>query len=303
MPTATAAIPRVEPEVREHSFDDFRYESRVVRGTATGLAPVVLVGGAFQRKEDWGRLERGLLAHADVVTLDLPGWGTADLLPETYGADFLAAALDRLLDDLDLNQINVMAGSYGTGIAYRLAQTCPDRVSRMVLVGTMTEIPDHAAAAFRHTLDLLADNRMDEFVTATVDLCLTREPTADVVSLAAIRRILLRRVETASADEIAKYVANTRRLLGHRFLDRGAPPHQPALVVTGEFDTFTTPLMCRELAATCVDSWLAIVRRADHLVHLERASELVDLATRFYAGEPIADLEYCRSVERVSVPV
>ena len=92
MPTAIAAIPLAEPEVREHTFDGYRYESRVVQGAATGLAPVVLVGGAFQRKEEWGRLERGLLAHADVVTVDLPGWGTADLLPETYGADFLAGA-------------------------------------------------------------------------------------------------------------------------------------------------------------------------------------------------------------------
>jgi len=234
------------------------------------------------------------------VTVDLPGWGTADLLPETYGADFLSAALDRLLGDLDLSGVNVMAGSYGTGIAYRLAQTNPHRVARMALIGTMTEIPAQAAAAFRHTLDLLAAGRMEEFIPTTVDLCLSRDPSADVVSRAAIRRILLRRVQTASEEEIAKYAANTRRLLSHRFLDRADPPRQPTLVATGEHDTFTTPEMCRALAATCVDSWLAIVRRSDHLVHLERAPELVDLVTRFYAGQPITDLEYCRDVERVS---
>ena len=131
-------------------------------------------------------------------------------------------------------------------------------------------------------------------------LCLSRDPSADVVSRAAVRRILLRRVQTASEEEIAKYAANTRRLLSHRFLDRADPPRQPTLVATGEHDTFTTPEMCRALAATCVDSWLAIVRRSDHLVHLERAPELVDLVTRFYAGQPITDLEYCRDVERVS---
>ena len=112
--------------------------------------------------------ERGLLAHADVVTVDLPGWGAADLLPQTYGVDFLAAALDRLLDDLGLTHINMLAGSYGTGIAYRLAQVSPHRVARMALIGTMTEIPEHAAAAFRHTLELLAAGRMDEFASATV---------------------------------------------------------------------------------------------------------------------------------------
>ncbi|WP_186316213.1 alpha/beta fold hydrolase [Catellatospora sichuanensis] len=285
--------------VREHYWAGYRCHSRIVRSTRPRLAPVLLVGGAFQRKEDWGRLEQGLLTYADVVTVDLPGWGTADLLPETYGVDFLAAALDHILGELGLAQVNVTSGSYGTAIAYRLAQLHPGRVARMVLIGTMTAIPDDAADAFRHTLDLLAAGQMDEFATTTVDLSLTRDIDADItIRRQVLRRILLNRVRTATADEIAKYAANTRRLLNGTLVDFTRPPTQPALVTTGEHDTFTTPRMCRELAGTCPDSWFAVIRNADHLVHMERSAEVVDLMTRFFGDADLTDLPYCTGVHR-----
>ncbi|GAA1811523.1 hypothetical protein GCM10009682_36180 [Luedemannella flava] len=203
----------------EHRWEGYRYASRIVRAQQPRLAPVLLVGGAFQRKEDWGRLEQGVLDHADVVTVDLPGWGTADLLPDTYGADFLADALDHLLDELGLVNLNVTGGSYGTAVLYRLAQRHPSRVARMVLVGTMVKIPEHAGEDFRHTLELLAAGRMDEFAEASVDLCLTRDPAVDIPRRAALRRILVRRVLKAGPAEIDKYVANTRRLLHRQLID------------------------------------------------------------------------------------
>ncbi|MFC7479132.1 hypothetical protein ACFQX7_02255 [Luedemannella flava] len=58
--------------------------------------------------------------------------------------------------------------------------------------------------------------------------------------------------------------------------------------------------MCRELAATCADSWFTVVRNADHLLHLQRAAELVDLMVRFFDGLPVTDLPYCRVSERVA---
>jgi pimeloyl-ACP methyl ester carboxylesterase len=285
--------------VAEHRWQGFRYESRVVRADKPRLAPALLVGGAFQRKEDWGRIEVGLLDHADVVTVDLPGWGAADLLPDTYGVDFLAEALDHLLGERGLTSLNVIGGSYGTAILYRLAQRFPERIARMVLVGTMTAIPDHAREAFGRTLDLLATGRMDEFAEATVDLCLTRVPGVKIPKQAALRRILVRRVLTATPHEIDMYAANTRRLMYGRLIDPTVPPTQPILVTTGEYDDFTTPDMCRELAATCADSWFAVVRDADHLLHLERAAEQVDLMVRFFEGRPITDLPYCLRAERV----
>src|SRR5699024_6019598 len=108
---------------------------RMVHSVEPRFDPVVLIGGAMQRKEDWGRIERGLLDGADVICPDLPGWGAADLLPPQHGSELLAGALRHLLDELELERVNIFAGSYGTAIAYRLAQTDPERIARMVLAG------------------------------------------------------------------------------------------------------------------------------------------------------------------------
>lgn len=119
---------RVLPVVAAHSWQGFHCESRLVRTDSPGLAPVVLVGGAFQTKESWGRVEAEFLAHADVFTVDLPGWGRADVLPEDDGVEFLADALRHMLDEAGLDAVNLVGGSYGTAITYTFAQRHPDRV-------------------------------------------------------------------------------------------------------------------------------------------------------------------------------
>lgn len=111
--------------IRRHIRDRFTFETRTVAGPAPGATPVLLVGGAFQHKESWGRLERFLLEERPVITVDLPGWGAADTLPADYDIDFLADTLRQALDELGVARVDMAVGSYGAMIGYRLAQLCP----------------------------------------------------------------------------------------------------------------------------------------------------------------------------------
>ncbi|MFJ9610084.1 alpha/beta fold hydrolase [Kitasatospora sp. NPDC101176] len=312
---STASAPRAEappltgtapqqgsPAVRGHSWRGYPCESRLVRSPAPALATIVLVGGAFQTKESWGRLEQEFLAVADVLTVDLPGWGRGAVLPEHYGADFLADALCHVLDDLGLASVNVVAGSYGTAVAYHLAQRHPARVRRMALVGTMTSIPDHSRAAIQRTLEHLVAGRTEEFADGSVALMMNHDRTDQVASALRVRRFLRRRLLNLHPSEVEQHVTNTRRLLRHAPLRTDRPPTVPVLVATGEHDHFTTPELCRELAATCPDSWFARLAHADHMLPVERSVEVADLINRFLAGLPIVRLPYCRSVERVGRP-
>jgi pimeloyl-ACP methyl ester carboxylesterase len=286
--------------VSSHQWLGYRCESRLVRASARHIAPVVLIGGAFQTKEGWGRLEREFLAHADVFTVDLPGWGSGSVLPDNYAADFLADALCHMLDETGLPPANIMGGSYGTAIVYNFAQRYPERVKNMALVGTMTSIPANSRIDMRRILDLLAERRVPEFADELLKLLMNEEKISSVASGEAVRQKLLRRMHNLTAEEIEQFFTNTQRLLKHEMIDRSRPPTMPALVVTGEHDVFTTPDLCRDLAATCADSWFVSVADADHLLHLERTVELVDLVMRFYVGEPLTGLGYCRSVERIT---
>jgi pimeloyl-ACP methyl ester carboxylesterase len=299
LPAPSAALPAV---VRSHSWQGYHCESRLVRTTAPRLAPLLMIGGAFQRKETWGRLEREFLAHMDVLTVDPPGWGAGDLLPDHHGVAFLADAVCHMVDELGLDEINLIGGSYGTAIAYRIAQQRPERIVRMVLVGTMTSIPEHARAAMHRTMEHLAERRMEEYAEAAVDILMNRDRLGSVTAGTRVRRFLLRRMVNLPEEEAEQTYANTWRLLNQEMVDTTRPPTPPVLVATGEHDTFTTPDLCRQMASTCRDSWFAEVSDADHMVFLERTAELADLATRFLAAEPLNGLPYCRSVERIHPP-
>jgi pimeloyl-ACP methyl ester carboxylesterase len=69
--------------------------------------------------------------------------GRSEPLPPEFGIDFLAECILRIADTHELEQINVIAASYGTPTAFRFAQLHPERVGKVVLAGTMKEIPRH----------------------------------------------------------------------------------------------------------------------------------------------------------------
>lgn len=295
LPIAAESFP--EPEIREHHYRGFRFESRRCRSASPRIAPVVLVAGIVQRKESWIRLEEHLLEAADVVSADLPGWGAADALPPEYGIDVLSGSLEHMLEDLGLGPVNLMAGSYGTAIAYRLAQDRPDLVSHMCLYSTAAAISDRSKQAFVEINEQVEQGRKGPAVELVADLMMSSSKLDDIIFGRAVRRMLMDRFATLDADEVAKAMDNTNRLLSRPPLDTSVGPSAPTLVAAGEYDTLTTPADCRELAATCPDSRFIVIRQADHLVYLERPAEIADLTIRFCAGDRIEDLDYTALVE------
>lgn len=283
------------PQEYKHRLAGYTYWSRRTYSDSPRYAPVVLIGGALHRKEDWGRVEQGLLEHADVICPDLPGWGRADLLPPYLGPDIPAEAMVRLLDDLGIERVNLFAGSYGSSVGYRLAQTHPERIARMVLAGTMGGIPLESRPMMRAAVALAERGPRDRFGPAAVDALMSPHP--DIAAKAVVRRILAMRFGAADDADLAKFIANTNRLLSRDLIDPSIPPAVPTLFTTGEHDTLTPPELCRELAFTCPESWYVELARADHLIHLERPTQLVDLMNRFFSCEPLEDLPYATTVE------
>ncbi|MCA6094231.1 alpha/beta hydrolase [Streptomyces sp. SCA3-4] len=295
MPTRSALLEEVIPL----TLDGYAYSGRVVHQPNARLAPVVLVGGAFQRQNAWGRLEQGFLESASVITVDLPGWGGADRLPARYGFDFLARALDQLLSKVAPSPVNVLGGSYGSAVVHQWVRDHPGRAERMGLVGTMSHLADHVRARVEDTLRMAEKGRHDEFVECVVETMVCTSPRVTVTRRPTIVRCLSRALHDMTADDLAKYEDNSLRLLASPRLPAGPAVRVPALVTTGEHDPLSTPALSREAASRLADARFTTVKDADHLVHLERPAEVVDLMTRFFSGEPLVGLDYCHAVEHV----
>ncbi|MEX2984365.1 alpha/beta fold hydrolase [Streptomyces sp. C36] len=295
MPTRTALLEEVIPL----TLDGYAYSGRVIHQPDARMAPVVLVGGAFQHQNAWGRLEQGFLESATVITVDLPGWGDADRLPARYGFDFLAEALDQLLSKVAPSPVNVLGGSYGSAVAYQWVRDHPRRAERLGLVGTMSHLADHVRARVERTLVMAEQGRRAEFVDCVIETMLCVSPLVTVSRRSAIARCLSRALYDMTPDDLAKYKENSQRLLSCSRLPGGPSVRVPALVTTGEHDPLSTPALSREAATRLADARFTTFKDADHLVHLERPAELVDLMTRFFRGDPLAGLDYCHPVERV----
>lgn len=105
-----------------------------VRDVGSG-PPLVLVNGIGAHATMWRPLEEAL-QDVRLVSFDAPGTGRSatPLVPRTMGA--LARLVERLLDRLGLERVDVLGYSWGGAVAQELAMRSPQRVRRLVLSAT-----------------------------------------------------------------------------------------------------------------------------------------------------------------------
>lgn len=103
--------------------------------------PVVLIHGSGPGVTAYANWRLVLPALADrfrVLAPDMAGFGFSER-PEKaeYGLDLWAEQVVGFLDALDISKASVVGNSFGGSIALRLATRHPERVDRLVLMGSM----------------------------------------------------------------------------------------------------------------------------------------------------------------------
>jgi pimeloyl-ACP methyl ester carboxylesterase len=275
----------------------YRTLGRVLVHPAPTLPPVLLVGGAMQRKEGWGRLETALHREATVVTVDLPGWGGAGLLPAQFGMGFLADSLAALLRTASVGAVHVFGGSYGSAIAYQLGLRHPGLVRRVALFGALGRIPQAMRPRLTWTLGLLREGPRERFAHEVLDAMLNQDPQISLARRGAVERILYTVFRALGPLEAAQYEQNTLRLLAPGRFDLSPPPGVPLLFGVGEHDSFTTVRDCRAFARACPGSAFVRLRESDHPVHLRCPDELAGLLQRFFRAQDLDAVPGCHPVE------
>src|SRR5262249_25094190 len=103
-----------------------------------GRGPVVvLVHGLGGFAESWRGTLDLLAGRADVLALDLPGFGLSAKPRTRYDLDFFVRALHGFLNAVGVGQVSLVGHSIGGAVAVAYALTHPTRVDRLALLGAL----------------------------------------------------------------------------------------------------------------------------------------------------------------------
>ena len=133
---------------------------RLIHGALDGLAlhyesvgegpATLLIHGLGGFAESWRYTAAALVAHARVISFDLPGFGQSAKPHGAYTFDFFVQVIRELLERLDADRVRLVGHSLGGGIATAFALAYPDRVERLALVGaTVPGFPLHPSVVYR----------------------------------------------------------------------------------------------------------------------------------------------------------
>lgn len=258
--------------------DVLGYRTRLLaEGSGT---PVILLHGLGTLAERWLANIDVLGEHHSVYALDLLSHGLSadvdfgDTSPQLRQVEHIVA----LLDELKLDRTAIVGSSYGGLLASLLAVNHPDRVSKLVIVGSGSALhrPDRQA----EVLKAVKANTLKAFHEGTLDACRRRmqnttfDPAA--VSEPALQMLvntnaLPGRLQATEAffDSMIPHARRPECLV----VDRLEQIAAPTLIVTGRDDIRASWEMAEAAAKRIPDCRIRIFERCGHAPMLEHADE------------------------------
>eukprot|EP01037_Dinobryon_pediforme_P017788 gene17788-18007_t len=249
-------------------------------GAGPGV-PLLLVHGSGPGVSAWANWRGVIPALAQrrrVIAPDMAGFGFTERVPgQVHDRAAWIAQILALLDALGLDAVDVVGNSFGGGIALAFAIAHPDRVRRLVLMGSVgVSFPitpgldavwgyQPSLAAMKRLLDIFAHDR----TLVTDDLAELRHRASIrpgvQESYAAMFPAPRQRWVDALASDAAQIAA-----LNHR-----------ALILHGRDDQVIPVAASERLHALLPGSDLHIFARCGHWTQIERGEEFCALVDAF----------------------
>jgi len=252
----------------------------VVRG---GRGPtVVLIHGYGESLISWRPVFDELSRHADVVALDLPGFGVSSKPAGGYTADSLASVVFGLLDRLGVRSAVFVGHSLGGAVATAAAIRDPARVSGLVLVAPALATPSllgsggerGAQAAEWRTLVASRYEALRTRFGGIHDPAWLAEDSVQAAYDAYGDSAYLRALASALAEFDFSFLTP----------QNAAALRPPTLVIWGANDPLVPLGAARGLVEAIPGAHLEVLARTWHRPHVERPREVGRLIAGFLRG-------------------
>lgn len=282
------------------NYNGYTFYYRYSQHKTSVQDPILFISGAFQDMDSWKLISDHFASNTTTILVDLPGTGKADTLPNHFGFNFITDAMHYLLNEIGINKVYIIAASYGTPIAYNFAQKYQHRVSKLVLAGTMIALTDHLKELITTSIEIANKGIGADFASYVLEngLIYNQDDAEEKIRRHHfVKRVLYRQLRLFNESLLQKYNANSRRLLSEHALNIASPPKVKTLVFTGEYDVFTTPNACQEVAKAFEDSLFTTIKNADHLFHLQQTKTTIALLSNFGNNNPLNTIEGCNEIQ------
>jgi non-heme chloroperoxidase len=257
-------------QIREH---DVRLPSGVrlhyaEQGPESGAA-ILLLHGYSDSSGSWGLVMPRLPADLRVIALDQRGHGWSDRPEGAYTVDqFATDALDAM-DALGIPSATVVGHSMGSFVARRVAERAPDRVTRLVLLGSASTANNAAVRELLHAVNGLSD---------PVDPAFVREFQMSTAA------------RPVPADFMARAIANSQAMPAHVWkaalaslvaYQPSEPVRCPTLVIGGDADGVFSKEEQTQLARDIPGAVLELESGIGHALNWEDPDRFVASLLRF----------------------
>jgi pimeloyl-ACP methyl ester carboxylesterase len=242
--------------------------TRILQAGVEG-EPVVLVHGTATRADRWIRnLEPMAEAGFRIYAIDLPGHGFAEKSGEfDHSVSGYARFVSSFIDKLDAAKVSMVGTSLGGHVAAAYAILHPDKVKRLVLVGSMGLVP--IGEEMRLRIQAGANNQTRDFIAQKLLRVMADPALVTEGFIEEEFRFNNSPGAAAALRKLGEYIATDldKDLVGEKL--NNLPPEVPILLVWGDQDK-TVPLSAGRVAHQSISrSKLVVLKGVAHSSYFE----------------------------------
>jgi 3-oxoadipate enol-lactonase len=254
-----------------------------IHGDGPGL-PLLLIAGLGGAAQGWLALQVPEFGpRHPCVVYDHRGVGRSEDPGGPFTTADLADDAAALLAACGIERAHVLGAFMGGMVAQELALRHPERVARLVLVGTWAR-PDAKRRMLIAKWKAMVGQGLSREVIAWERMLWTlSDETLEQSDL--VHPMLQGYLRDRFPMSDATFVRQCDACLGHDTLSRLGQLHHPTLVVCGQEDVLTPPKLARELVGALPDAHLVTIPHAGHLVMAEAAKRFDEIVLQFLEDE------------------